>query len=439
MVFEKLKKVLTGGRREEEEKPKIAEELSIGETKERLKRGKDRSVKEVEKDLQPLLEKISNLQEKIKKIGNSLESSESTEEVHPSIYKSSREAQRLLLKKVNRAVESAEIPLEPDWGDLLSFNRSLQDANNLLKNAIVSHGNQVAMLFEGKVDRLRRLLDRLQTMSKDLNTALRKKKLELDDFDDLSEDISERERFLEKEKNLRKEKKELEKREQEIESNLEKKESSLESLKRSQRFKELEEIEQKIKELARRKKNIRKKIDSKISDLARPLRKMDKLIERNEHMVSRKVLDGLDSYLNSPVKTALSEDNGLPKLRAVLQELEDVLHGKMQLSDRERRKRLEEVRDIIENEKIERLRKRYFQVDSELKGLRQERESSPLLEKKSRLEKSVQRRELELKSVEKRMSNVQEELFEITEQIKDLTGEIKRKAKSLLDVEIRGL
>jgi len=220
---------------------------------------------------------------------------------------------------------------------------------------------------------------------------------------------------------------------------LEEKKDSLESLKRSQRFRELKEIKEKREKLAQEKKRIRKKIESKISSLARPLRKMSKLIEKDEHMVGTEVLKALDSYLEDPVEAALSEEEELPRFKAMIRELESVLESKMKLGERERRKRLEEVRDIIENRKVKNLREKYFESEDERKSLKKERESSPLLEKKERLEKSIRSEKSRLDGIKEKIEDAQEELSKIREDVQNNGDKIKEKAKSIFDAEVKEL
>ncbi|KXA93179.1 hypothetical protein AKJ65_06540, partial [candidate division MSBL1 archaeon SCGC-AAA259E19] len=188
-----------------------------------------------------------------------------------------------------------------------------------------------------------------------------------------------------------------------------------------------------------RKKRIRRKINSTISDLFRPLRKMNKMIERDEHMVNREVLDALDMYLDDPVEAALSESEDLPKLKSMLGELRVLLNDKMKLSDRERKKRLEEVGEIIENKKIEKLREKYFRIEENREKLKEERESSSLLRKKNNLEKSVQNKKSELKKLENKIDSLKEDLDELNNQIENKEKEIQEKTRTLLDVEIESL
>lgn len=440
MILEKLKSIF-GVEEERKEEEKLPEEkkLSIEEVRERVTKKKNLSKRETKSNLQSTLEKISNVRRKIKDLRKDLKSAEPSEEVHPNIYKSAREAQRLLLKKIGRASGEMEVPSDPNWNSLLNFNRDLQNAGNLLRNSIISHGNQVSALFEGKVGKLKRLTDTLKSLSKELNTTLRKRKLELDDFDKFLNDISERDHLLDEKDKIERQIKDLENRKTKVEEDLSKKESSLESLKKSSRFEELEKSKQKREKYEQRKKRIRRKINSTISDLFRPLRKMDKMIERDEHMVNKEVLDALDMYLDDPVETVLSESEDLPKLKSMLRELKDLLREKMKLSDRERKKRLEEVREIIENKKVEKLRDEYFRIKENQKKLKRERESSSLLVKKNKLEDSIQDKKSELKKLENKIDDLKEELGKIKSQTKNKEKEIQEKTRTLLNAEIESI
>lgn len=438
MVLEKIKDILSGGGQGKEE-PEEREKISLDDMGERLEEEKERSLEEVEGDVEPLLAKISNILDKIRDLEEDLSDAESAEEVHPNLYKSSKEAKRLLLKKVNRASERIDVPEETGWDKLLSFNRSLQKTNNLLKNAIVSHGQQVGALFSGEMDRLRRLTSRLKSLSKDLNTSLRKRKLRLDDFDELSDNISERDQIIEKKGEMEEKIEELESQREELEEELEDEKDSLESLEKSQRFEKLEDMKGRRKNLDQRKERVRRKIDSMISDLARPLRKMDKMIERGEHMVSHEVLDGLDLYLDDPAQAALSEEEGLPKLKATLEELKTLLDGKMKLGERERRKRLEEVREIVDEDGIEELRDKYFQYEEKSEELKEEIESSSLLDKREKLEESIDKRRSELERKEEGIGKIEKELSDLQGEVEEKEDEIREETISILDAEVKEL
>lgn len=444
MVFEKIKSFLFGEEEEREEtveRQELKEEqLSVSQVRERLEEKKSKPLEQMEKDVGPMLGEISALREKIVNLGEEFENATTEEDVHPNIYKSANEAKRLLLSKMNRAVEKIEVPEETEWNELLDFNRSLQDSVNLLKNAKVSHGNQVTTLFEREMAKFNRLANELRSFSKDLNTALRKAKLRIDDFDEILDKISEREELLESQEKLEEELENLKARKKEIKGQLEKERESLKSLKKSERFEELKQVDEKIENLSQKKEKIFKKIDTTISDLHRPFRKLNKMIERDEHMVGSDVLDALDSYLDDPVKAAVfEEEDDLPKLRQLLKELETVLEDKMKLDDRERRKRLEEVRDILDSRKVKEFRDECFEIEEKIEDLKGERESSSLLEKKDRLEESVQDKESELERIDERIQNLESEIEEIESQLNEMAVEIREEVDSTLGVWVKNL
>lgn len=440
MVLEKLKEIFGGGRGEEEEiEEEKVERVSIEKLPERIKEKKNQLIEDTRKELHSLLEKISNILVKLEDLKDNLASAESSEDVHANLYKSANEAKRLLVRKMDRAIENLDVSFEGKWKNLLNFNRDLQDSLNLLKNARISHSNQVSALYEGKMNKLMRLTDRLQSLSKELNTDLRKTNLELEELDDFLEEVEKKSGLEEKKAKLKENLNELKNRKEDIEEDYNRVKESLESLKKSKRFEELEEIKQKKKELEKKKKRICKKINSNLSDIARPLRKMSKLIERNEHMVSKEVLDAIDMYLDDPEEAALSEEEGLPKLNSLLEELEIALRDKMKLSEKERKKRLEEIRDMIENERVAKLRNKYFEIENKQENYRKERESSSLLDKKERLEKSVEDKESELEKTKDRIEDLDEEIEKITRKIQEKNSLIRKKAGSDLELEIEDI
>ncbi|KXA90816.1 hypothetical protein AKJ57_03620 [candidate division MSBL1 archaeon SCGC-AAA259A05] len=161
--------------------------------------------------------------------------------------------------------------------------------------------------------------------------------------------------------------------------------------------------------------------------------------ERNERMVSCKVLEAIDLYQSDPVRAALEEEEDLPKLSAMLQELESELEGKMELGEREREKRLEEVEDIIENGKVKKLREDCHQAESKIDNLKRERKESPLLEKKERLEGSIRSKKSEIREVEKKIGERVEELDEVSDRIDGKSVEVQEKVDSALGVQVKNL
>ncbi len=441
MVLEKLKSILGIGEGEEKEKveerePVKLQKISLEELRGKIEKKKNNPIQESDAEIVSLIERISDIETKIKNLSSELANAEPEEEVHPNVYKSAKEARRLLLQKMDRAIEKIEVPTEREWNKLLDFNRSLQDAVNLLKNARLNHGGQASTVFGEKVSKFDRLTEKIQPLSKELNTSLRKIKLNLDELDELLEDINRRENIIERIKKTEDALEELRNQKKEIEKEYNRVKDSLESLKRSDRFEELENMKEEIEGLSQQKDEIKADMEATVSQLKRPLRKMDKMIERDDHMVSKDVLEALESYLEEPAQTALREEEGLPKFRSMVEELEDVLEEKMELEDRERKKRLNEVRKILENEKLVSLQNRFFETEDKQKELKKEIDSSSLLEKKERLEKSLEKEESKLNKVKDRIDKSEDKLRDLKEQIKSTSERIEEKAKSLFDIRV---
>ncbi len=440
MVFEKIKSLFGEEEKEEPEQP-VPEpektELTFSNLENKIKEEKNRIIAETKETVQPILLKVSSLFEKIDGLKSDLNDAEPSEEVHPNIYKSTNEAKRLLLRKLKKAINKVEVPSDPSWRELIEFNRNLQDTVNLLKNARLSHGNQVANIFERHINNLIRLTDKLQNQSKELNTTLRKSNLKIEDLDDLMKEVSERKTKIENIKDLKSKLKNLNESREEVEEELKKSKESLKSLKKSSRHEELQKIKEKIENISKEQEKLKRKIESTISELDRPLRKMDKLIERDEHMVSSEVLEGINSYLEDPVQAVFNEEESLDKLKAMFKELKSLLKGKMELSEKERNKRLEEVEEILENKKVEKLKNKHDKLDEKLENLKEERESSSLLEKKSNLKKEIEEKESKLERLEEDIEDTNNELSQKEKELQNKNIKIRESTEAILGAKLK--
>ncbi|KXB01962.1 hypothetical protein AKJ44_01790, partial [candidate division MSBL1 archaeon SCGC-AAA261F17] len=192
MVFKKIKDFFSG---KPEEEPEIRR-LTLDELKKEIIERKEDLKSKAEADLEAPLKRIIKTSGKIRRLIDDLEDAETTEEVHPRIYKSASEEKRLLIKKTRRALKKLDAPSSPTWGRLSKFSSSLTRSINLLGKASSSHRLRVATLFEGRMKRLEDLLDNLQTASKDFNETLANTNTRLNELDELSSTLSEREDLL---------------------------------------------------------------------------------------------------------------------------------------------------------------------------------------------------------------------------------------------------
>lgn len=433
MVFKKIKDFFSG---KAEEKPE-AREITPDELEKEINSRKEEIKSGVEANTGDSLKVIRDTQEKIGRLIDNLEDAETTEEVHPRIYKSGMEEKRLLVKKTRRALGKLRLPTSQNWGKLNDFSQSLARSINLLGEASASHRLRVATLFEDRMNKFGKLLDRLRDAGRDFDAILSNASDRISELDELSTILKEREDTLNRVTALRKRIESLERRINERQETFEKTEDSLESLKKSKQFKTLEEEKQDRKQIKSRLKSVRNSIKSSVSGISRPLRKMKKMIQREEYATSYDVLNALNSYLDNPFQAAKSEEEGLPKFRTMLKELRELMKSEMKLSDRERRKKLAAVDKLLKENTVSRLLSEYVEKKAELERLREKRRESPLLERKRKLEKTLRNTRSDLESTKKDLDEAKERLIKTQENIAKETRNLKEAVKSLFNAEIK--
>lgn len=435
MVFEKIKNIFVG---ETEEEPEVRE-ISLAELRGEISRRKNKGIKEVEKSSESFLEKASKIGNAIDRLSKNLAEAEPDKNLHTTVYKSANESKRLFLKKVKRASKYIESTPPPDWKKLIEFNRSLRHSVNVLENALISHGGGVATVFDTEVAQIEELTERLRSVSQNLNGALRRKKIQIEEFDDISSIISEREDLKKQEEELQEKKDTLKKHREEIEKNIEKDRESLKSLQKSQRFKELEELKREKKEIEERKKKIRGSIRSTVSRISRPMRKMKKMVQKGDHAIGRDAVEGLNLYFEDPFEAASSEEEGLPKFEALLHGLKDLMEEEMKLDERERRKRSKQVENLLEDKTLAKLRDQYEKEERKREKLEKEVENSSLLGRRKKLKESILKYEKDLRAAQSDLESTKEKLEEIRNQIKKKTSNLKDVLKSRLQVQVTNL
>lgn len=433
MAFKKIKDFFSG---EAEEEPEVRR-LTLDELKKEIIERKEDLKSKAEADLEAPLKRIIKTSDRIGRLIDDLEDAETSEEVHPRIYKSASEEKRLLIKKTRRALKKLEAPSSPTWGRLNKFSQSLSRSMNLLGEASSSHRLRVATLFEGRMKRLGDLLDNLQTASKDFNETLTNTNTRLNELDELSSTLSERDDLLRRSTALEKRIDSLKRRINDKQEALRKTRDSLEGLKKSDQFELLEESKEKRKRIKSKLNRIENSIQSSVSGISRPLRKMKKMIQREEYATSYDVLDALNSYLSDPFEAAKSEEEGLPKLRAMLQELKGLMEGEMKLSDRERRKKLETVEKLLEEHTVSKLLSEYREKKREMIELKEKRTESPLLKRKRELERSLKSTKSNLESTEKNLDEAKERLTKTKEDLAQKTERLRESSKSIFNAEIQ--
>ncbi len=435
MVFEKIKKIFLGEPEERE-----VRELTLEELEKEARKLKKDALESAKRNAEPLLERITRIKENIISLVESLAQAESTEEVHPRLYKSAMEARRLLVAKATRAAKGINPPSKPTWQDLMDFNESLARTSNLLNKSGISHGRYVGTLFRREIQQLRELTNRLQSLRAQLNSALNQGKSRSQRFEDISVKIARRGELTQKIEELQGREKALKDQIANLEKAHAEESKELKNLVESEDFKALEGLKQKRREIERELRRMKNSIRSTISGLSRPLRKMRRLASTGDYPLGRDMIKTLDSYLDDPLTVSFSEDEGHPKLTDLLKNLQKVVEEeKIKLDSRERRKTNERVKDILEHETLAKLRTGYEREESRLRELEERRRSSPLLGRKDKLERAISGYESELDSAKSDLKAIQGELAEAQRQIEGETSELKKTSRDVLGLEIKDI
>jgi len=434
MVFEKLKKIFRG----EPEEPEVRV-LSLDEFEKEIKSLKKDAISGAENASAPMLEELSTLRNRLKEEAEILSGAETKEEVHPRLYKSGGEAKRLLIDKISRATDGMEPPSEATWENLQSFNSNLARAVNLLGKATTSHGRYVGMLFGQEMQMIGRLAQRTQGAAGRLNGALEHAKSRIQELDEISSAVGRYRELVQRSETLRNRLKSLEARAGELQKAQAKEAEEIEHLTKSDDFRKLEDLEKRRSKLEGELKGVQSSINSTVSSIARPLRKMRKLATAGEYPLDRGTHKALDSYLDDPFRTAFSEADDLPNFASILQHLQKVIkEEKIKLRPRERRKKLEQIEELLERRTLAGLREKHARLEAELKAAREKYEQSPLLKQRSQLERSLEEHRSGLKRTEDEAAAAQEELGEAQGELEGVKQKINETADKVLGVQIKG-
>jgi predicted nucleic acid-binding Zn-ribbon protein len=435
MVFEKLKKIFKG----EPEEPEVRA-LSLDELEKEIESLKKDAISGVENASAPMLEELSTLRNRLKDEAETLSGAETKEEVHPRLYKSAGEAKRLLIDKISRATDGMDPPSEVTWENLQSFNSALTRGVNLLGRAVTSHGRYVGMLFGQEMQMIGRLAQRAQGAASRLNDALEHAKSRIHEFDEISSAVGRYRELVQRSQALRGRLKSLEARAGELQKAQAKETEEIEHLTKSDDFRKLEDLEKRRSRIEGELKGVQSSINSTVSSIARPLRKMRKLATAGEYPLDRGAHKALDSYLDDPFRAAFSETDDLPNFASILQHLQKVIQEeKIKLRPRERRKKLGHIKELLQHRTLAGLREKYTRLEGELKAAREEYEQSSLLKRKSQLEKSLEGYRSELKRSKDETAAAQEELGEAQGELEGTKQKIKEAASKILGVQIKEL
>ncbi|MDI6819941.1 MAG: hypothetical protein QMC89_03435 [Candidatus Hodarchaeaceae archaeon] len=413
-------------------------ELTLDLLDEQIKHLKeDRSAEAVE-ILKPKVDEIIIACEGVKIATQIISEAELTEDVHPKLYKMGNEARRLLTEKIIRAMDGVNRPRDLTWQSLLDFNDSAARAVSLVAETSAAHGRHVAILFEKQMQNLFQSIHKLHGLTIRLGELLNEKGAQLRELDRIASLIARQREFAKEVERLRVEEELLERREGVLSQTLMEGSTELERLMKCDDFKQLESLQRELLELEEGMNHLRNAFISITSGISRPFRKMRNLVSIGKHPLDRDLAKALDLYIDDPFEAALSEVDGLPMLNALLLDIQNLIQsGEVELSARERRKKLERIHELLKTTTLLGIQKEYRQLLAERESKSSAYKQSPLLRRKAELEKSIEQQKLELERVRANIGATQTKLGEIRHKIEENRAELEKSSTAVLDAQVK--
>jgi predicted nucleic acid-binding Zn-ribbon protein len=412
-------------------------ELKLDELEGFAKKLKEDKLSDLMKSASSRLNEIASARERVYAAVQALASSEPTEEVYPKLYKMGDEARRRLFNKAMRALSSIEVPKHPTWQTLLDFRDSILRAAGSMMEASAVHGRYAAIIFEKQTQNFIRSIKRFGELAASFDAFLRGWELELQKLESICSLSRRRRELLESLAGLRDRKGSLEDEVRSLGQALEEETSNLERF-LAHDLVELQHLRQEVEELERKVKEVENEIASTLSGLSRPLRKMKNVLALEGHRLGRDAIKTLERYLNDPLRTILSEDDGLPLLNLLLRDLLGLIqNGKLGLDAKEREKRLRQIQGLLNSGVLLKFQTQYRGLLKEISAKKLEFERSPLHARRAELEKTVQEGKAKLELARERLEAMAAKIEELELQLQENAAELERISSDVLGAPVK--
>ncbi|MEM2874531.1 MAG: hypothetical protein QW567_00680 [Candidatus Hadarchaeales archaeon] len=295
-------------------------------------------------------------------------------DVHSGLIRAAESARRLLSEKLRRALVDLKPPSELSSSSLAEFSQRLAKSVNLTTDAMTAHGRYVGAVFERELREVVMSLERMQMLSRQMHETAGRALQEVRRLDSLVSELdsvmSSRGSLAQELERLR----ELEAKLSSLDSRISEEEKRLEELRGSEEYRAevgmREEAGQAEGELQR----FRNEVSSMFSEISRPLKKAWKLVETGSHPMDKERARVLRLCIEDPL-TIFSEDALAAVASEVIREVGGLVEErKVELEEKDRRKKLERVRNLASNLSI--LKGRFDELTARTRGYREREQPS---------------------------------------------------------------
>ena len=381
------------------------EKLSIDSLEERVNKLKKEKLEKAQSKLNAMLDGLSDAREALLNELKTLSEAEPAGEVYPGLRKTALEARRLLTDKLTRAATDIRRRGEFSTNDLVTLDGKLMKMVNLTTDAIATHSRYIRALFEPNFNAIELCLRRLHGAIREIHALIEGTLGEMRSLDLISSKISSQKELLHRIDGMRTDAKSLENQVAVLEKLIENESNQLARLVNSEEFKGFDASGRELERIEREIAHVRGAASSAISGLSRPLRKMEKLVMAGKCQMDREMVKVLKLCIENPLEV-LSSNEKLATTDALLQKMIELLEeGKISMSDRERKKRIELARELLEEKKLLKLKERLTQLHDRREAQKRAREQTSLLKQKAELEGSIEKYRSDLKNTQ---TNIEE-------------------------------
>jgi hypothetical protein len=416
--------------------PKPVETLSLRDLRGRIRELKHEKLAETQSELNALLDRVSEARETTLGAVETLSKAETTEVIHPGLYKSALEARRLLVDKMNRSLVSFSRPKEITVDVLTSIDERLKRLVNFTTSALATHGRHVRMLFGPQLNTLQLHIRHLHALIREVHALIEKTLNRTRSLDSLLSKVESQIELANQIDVMRSKSEQLIKQATELEKLIENNSIKLAQFMESEEFKRVGSLKDEIQQIEQEITRVKDAVVSTFLSISRPLRKMEKLVADRKYEMNRELEIILKLCIQDPL-AIISSDEKISATQSVLQRMSDLLEkGEIDLSERERVKRIEMVQEIMRDEKIKKFKKRLEELQKEREDRLRVWEQLPHL-RKSELEQSIEKRRSNLKNVRTRIEELTRKLESTWESIEKNRAELERLASEMMGAQIR--
>lgn len=275
------------------------------------------------------------------------------------------------------------------------------------------------MTLGGNIDKLRRLSDEMHNFLMSRGTVLRS----LEDIDGKLESLNKLQATRELAVSQRQTVEEKIKEAQQTDETLR---SQLQSVRANQKMIRFLEVDSELRKL--RSELLR----TGFSRLGRPLKKLISISERGDYPLRIEVRETAKEYVRKPFTTFLSERDGYPRLKSLMEALSGaVSSGRLALKQREAKKVIERSEQVVTENSLQQIHESARKTKSAYDQCLSDRETETLVQEQKDIRKKGKANRTLLEGLRAELKRAVESERQTEEQISSLLREIQGLARKL--------